>query len=291
MSFTRRHIDLTFQLGQGDNGLDGYETLKVSGLRTKVELSHAGGPSLGHINAKVYGLPLDMMNKLSPIIRNKNGNINLVWNHLIIDAGDDLVGMSTIFEGQITMASIDMASNPESSLDITGFAGASQTAQAVEPSPYPDHASVEDIMKDLSNHGKLNGVDYNGDTVTLYTPYLSGTVWDQIKAVAEAADLQYTIERDKIILWPRNGHREVPTINISPTTGMMGYPTNWGIGGGVQVTMVFNPNLVLGGLVHVESQLAFANADFVTFNIGHELESEMPNGRWQSTFQGSPYIT
>lgn len=58
------------------------------------------------------------------------------------------------------------------------------------------------------------------------------------------------------------------------------YPTF--TGGGIAFTVLFTPELSLGGLVQVTSSIEAAHGEWVVISIVHSLEAETPGGAWLS---------
>lgn len=289
VSFIKRKITLTFQLGQGAFGQSGSKTLVIPGLRCRVSISDTGGPSLGQANVRVFGMTLEHMNALAQIMRMPNGEIQIRKNQIFIEAGDDTVGMSRIFQGQITSAPIDLCGQPDSVINFTAFAGGFEAVQVIPPTSYPGGASVAVIMQNFAMLGNY-AFENNGVTTMLNRPYFPGTLGEQIMRCAEAAGIEAHITNGTLAIWPRGQARTTPKpIEVSPATGMVGYPVNWNQG--IAVRMVFNPQILLGRQVLVKSILPFANGVFTCFNVGHDLESEQPGGDWFTAINGFPVVT
>jgi len=286
MAFTKKKIDLTFKLGKGAFGESGADVVKLAGHRVQCSIASAGGPSMGQATLKVYGLTLSLMNELSHITRvNGAGGFESRFNSLQIEAGDD-AGMAIVFQGQTTAAITDMNGAPEVAMTISAHAGYFEAVKAAAPTSYPGHADAALILANLAAD---NGYAFenNGVSVMLATPYFPGSPRDQMLRCVEAANICWNGLDDKTLaIWPKGGSRGGLIPLISPDTGMVGYPTCKGIGQ-IGVKILFNPELRIGGLCQVESLLPFANGKFGIFEIGHQIESETPNGAWFSTFTGS----
>src|SRR4051812_13505817 len=103
--YAERAITLTFQLGKGDFGGSGFNTLTLAGLRVEAQIQKVVAPATGQAFMRIYGLTLDHMNQLS--------RAGLVYqarenNRVRVDAGDTKSGMTTIFNGIIVEAYPDM---------------------------------------------------------------------------------------------------------------------------------------------------------------------------------------
>ncbi len=295
MAFIKRDIRLTFQLGKGSFGQSGMDTLTVSGLRTIVNISEAGGDSMGQAQVRVYGMKLSDMNTLSSIGPDENGIIGQRYNNMTIEATDENGNFALLFKGMITISPIDMNNAPDTSMVLVAHAGVFQAIQPIPPSSYKNPTDAADIMQDLTKLSFTNSdipalnFENNGVSAMLATPYYDGSHRDQCKAVARDGNFNFTVDRDTLAIWPKNGSRGGDIPEIGPDAGLIGYPTNWGQG--VAVECMFNPSLKYGGKVKVKSSLAFANGTFTIFEIGHNISCELPDGPWFSSFHGSNFTS
>jgi hypothetical protein len=292
MSFVQRKINLTFKLGRDTGGVQyaftegDYDQVTVTGLRIQATIANAGAPSMGEASVIVHGLTPSLMNQLSSLSRLDNGQVAIRFNQIIIEAGDDVAGMSVIFQGQISLSQIDMSGAPDSSLHITAHAGLFEAVKPTAPLSFPGSADVATIMQNLAVQ---NGYAFEngGVTAKLATPYFHGSPRQQMEACANAANINWTLDNGVLAIWPKGGSRSGPIALISATTGMISYPTNYDVG--IAVKTLFNPQLKIGATCEVQSSLPFANGKFVMFGVAHDLESETPNGQWETSFSGSPF--
>ncbi|ACR29227.2 baseplate hub protein [Burkholderia glumae] len=282
MSFTRKRIDVTIQLGTGQFGDTGSSKVTITGLRVQALLNSYGSEAMSDVQARIYGLPLSMINQLTTV-----GPINTAYrnNTLELAAGDDEHGMSVVYSGTIGEAWGDFAGAPEVALNVIGWAGLFQAVKPVGASSYLGSVDAATVMQDLANMMGL-AFENNGVSVQLAYPYFPGTALAQVRACARAADINYSIERGTLAIWPRNGARagDIPT--ISTATGMVGYPRF--TSKGIAVQCEFNRSIRQGGQVKVESILQVASGTWNVFGVTHALESETPNGSWYTTFEGFP---
>jgi hypothetical protein len=302
VTYVRRAIELTFRLGKGTFGQTSYDQVTVSGLRVQASIQNAGGPSMGVATVRVHGLTLSMMNELAQIMRLASGSIVVRFNQLIIAAGDYGSNLTQIFQGQITLAPIQMGGAPDAVLELAAHAGAFEQVLMIPPTSYPGLVDAAQVLATMAAQGDY-AFENNGASAILDRPYFWGSLREQIYSCVRQAKFEWnSLDNGVLAIWPKGGSRAVetplpasqtivvsappPIPLISPATGMIGYPTNWNLG--VAVNTTFDPRLRIGGKCQVQSQLAFANGIFVMFDISHELESEMPNGQWSTSFHGAP---
>ncbi|GMG89673.1 hypothetical protein Cmtc_08930 [Cupriavidus sp. TKC] len=277
MSFTRKRIDVTISLGTGTFGESGADTVTLSGLRVQAMVHMTPGDTMPYAQIRVFGLPLEMLNQLTAV-----GLVNSgvrYHNTVLLAAGDDETGLSTIFNGGIDESFANMDGMPESCLEIITMAGLAASLKPVGALSFQGQADVATIMKGIADQMGV-AFEKNGVQVQLANPYFPGTALAQAKACARAADIWMTIDRGTLAIWPKSGARaeqgEIPLISVA--TGMRGYPRF--CSKAIEVSSLFNPLVRPGGKVRIESSLKAACGTFYVSDVTHILESEAPNGQW-----------
>ena len=274
MTFTKRRIALTFQLGEGSFGNSGFNTIDVAGLRTSVSVNKAGGVSMAQASIRVYGLTLDVMNQLStlgkPLVTARN-------NRIAVQAGSEDDAMSTVFQGIISEAWVDASGQPEVVFEVQAHTGLIDALKPVDPISFRGAAQVATIMAGLAT--KMGYTFENtGVTGVLANPYLPGTAREQARALAQAADINWTIDDNTLAIWPKGGARGGLVPLIAPETGLVGYPAH--TANGISLTTLYNPGIVFGAKLQVRSELKPACGVWTVFKVSHELDAETPDGQW-----------
>lgn len=294
MAFTRRRIDLEFQLGQGDFGKEGVDAVRVSGLRVNATVVRSGGAQMSELQMRVFGLPLDVMNRLTilNILRQYDARRNTVT----FSAGET-DAPAICFIGNIVEAWADI-SQPEAAMYVRAASGYLDLLQPVAPTSYKGAVDAAFILSGLA--AQMNPpltIENSGVSVQLSNPYLAGTLLDQIRAVARAGNFNCVIDdvNRRLAIWPANGTRGGQRTVIGPATGMIGYPTY--TQSGIQLTTLYNPSIAFGTEIQVESQLLPAKGGWTVAQVSHDLESETPGGKWLTRLecgligQATPIIT
>ena len=136
----------------------------------------------------------------------------------------------------------------------------------------------------MSSFATLLGLKFenNGVTGVLNNCYFSGSVKTQIQACVDQAGIAWNHGDFGILaIWPKNGSRNGQVPLVSPSTGMIGYPTYTAYG--VNVETIFNRSIGFGQQIQVQSSLKAAAAHGQSIGLSHHLECEMPHGKWFST--------
>jgi hypothetical protein len=282
MSFVQRAIDLTFTLGSGNFSGTSSNQVKVSGLRIACRIAKMGVPAASECQLRIFGLTPAVYNQLISIYQQTQVKFA---NTVIVQAGDSVNGMATVFIGQLTLAQIDLNSQPDAILNVIAQTGILQALTAVPPVSYPAGASVDTIMSSLAIQMNLK-YENHGVTAVLPKSYFPGTARQQFISAIQAAGINGIIDDGALIIWPKGGSRSTPSIPVlSPENGMIGYPGYSNIG--LNVKTMYNPNVTFGGQVTVQSSIKPCNGTWTVYGLSHELESEMPDGQWCTNVQCS----
>lgn len=272
-TFTRRVLKFTFQLAAGAFASGG-NTLDITGYRASATISKAGGISMSTLEARIFGIPLDVMNRLTILGTPFQGS---KANYVTVTADD-----AVCFEGTIAQAWVDAEGAPDVSLIVMANTGGFDKLKPSQVSSYKGAVSASDIISDMAGRlSKPVPVTNNGVKTVLTNPYFSGCLYDQMHDVARAGSFSLTFDDQEIAIWPSDGSRSTAATTISVETGMVGYPVH--TDHGVVVQTLFNPAIRIGDQVSIISILTPANGLWQFLSLTHELESETPNGKWFSS--------
>ncbi|MCJ2052359.1 baseplate hub protein [Methylobacterium sp. J-070] len=280
MTFTRKYLDVQFQLANGQFE-GGGNSAYLRGHRVSVVIEQAGAPDLGKAAIAIYGMTLSMMNQLTLLPSQLNA---VGQNYVTVLAYEDGTSPSVVFKGTIMAAFVDARVQPEVGFRIEALAGLYTAVAPAKPTSVQGSADVAQTFEQIV---KASGYRFENNDVNckVQNPYLWGDANNQMRALADAAGIQWVIDRDTVAIWPRGKSRQGGPTKVSPSTGMRGYPAF--TSSGIEVTTLFNPTLQYGGSIEVESQLQPACGKWNIYNIAHELESELPNGKWFTTVSAS----
>ena len=272
--YAKRKLDVTINLGTGEFGENKGSDVTLSGLRVSASYIGYATDVQGALHLRIFGVPLAMIDQLTtigPIMTQRRNN------RITLAAGEEGGSMSTVYEGTIDSAFADFNGAPEVVFNVVALAAAFESVKAVKAQDHPGNVDAALIMKDLADTMGFT-FEPNGVSVMLTDRTFSGTAMMQVKECAQAAQINYTVEKGILAIWPRKSYRVGEPVEISPETGMVGYPTFSSTG--LVLTTQFNPDIILGRRVNVTSSLTVACGLWNVFSIAHILESETPNGQW-----------
>lgn len=274
MTLARRYINLTFALGKGNFGEDGFDTVEFKGVRTSVTISRAGGGSYAELQLRVNGMSLSDMNTLSTLGK-PLADVRI--NTVTVVAGSEDAGEGVVFAGNIREAWVDMASAPDGVFIVNGYTALVEKLKPIPASSFQGQADVATILAGLAVQMGLS-FENNGVQVQLANPYYAGTGVAQVQKCVQAANINHTIDNGVLAIWPKNGSRGGAIPLISPATGLVGYPQH--TENGIRLTTLFNPSIALGTRIQLESVLTPSSGIWTVFSMSLELEAETPGGAW-----------
>lgn len=286
MSFVQRLLKASFTLAGGssggpttfDNGTNNTATLP--GLRMSAKIVKGGGRAWGQMDLKIYGMTASLMRQLSTL----GVKINMPQRSSVtLQAGDAQSGMTTVFVGNVMNAWGDFNSSPDVPFNVDAKVGGFLAVQNVAPASYSGSTDVASAMASLAATANLKFVN-SGVSGKIAAPYLWGSPLQQMQQIADAAGIIYTVDIDTLYIWKKNGQRGSSGVVISPSTGMIGYPsfTNQGI----MVKTIYNPSIGIGQTVQVQSTVdavSPANGTWAVMNFDLDLESQVLHGQWSQT--------
>jgi hypothetical protein len=276
--FTKKIIQVTFTLhSKTFAGSGGSNTLTISGLKTSFVMTQAGGIARDAVSLVIYGLTPSQLNDLATYGMPPDSQFN---NKISVSAGDSS-GLSLVYAGDIIDAYADYDGAPETSFAVTALVGA---YLGVAPTPAVSYSGTVDAATIMGNIATLMNLtlENSGVNVKISNPYLSGSLFDQAKQVAKAGDFFATLDtvRHVLAIWPKKGARDGALTLIAPPPqgGLVGYPKF--TMGGVIFRTVFNPNIVFGREIQLQSSLQHACGKWVPMTVRTELATETPGGPW-----------
>lgn len=277
MDLVQRIIDLEFQLGSGDFGNGGADTVKLSGLRASASIAKIGLNPYTELDLKVWGMPLSVMNKLT--VLNKVAFPDQRNNAVIVKAGDQETGTSVVFSGTIQEAWADGRSAPDVMFHLVAQNAGFAFAQTSGATSYRGSVDAATILASLATKAGL-GFENGGVSAMIANPYYAGDIKTQIEAVCSDVNCMWTVDtvNGMLAVWPMDGRRNGSVVKVSASTGMVGYPAF--TQSGVQVMMAYNPSISFGHAIQIESDFTPASGQWVVAAIQHYLDANMPGGQW-----------
>lgn len=279
MSYARRYIDVTFSGGKKT------VTFNARGkyaLRTSARIQFAGGVSLGATaEITIYGLSLDNINALSTYGTLVHPNYNY---EITVSAGDDINGMSTVFQGTIQQAWADMKAMPNCPFHVLALGGGNAATMKQKPTSFEGPTQIENILQPLAQAAGLS-LENNGVKSIINDPYFWGSPMKQIREAIKAAGIEGVIQDKILAIWPPDGQRQGNALILSAQTGMRDYPSFTEYG--VQVRAEFRRALTYGGTMTIKSDIQQACGDWRILRIDYDLQANMPGGGWYVILDGT----
>lgn len=274
-STNKKHLRFVIALGAGDFGA-GANVITLEGFRASADIDNVGGQTMGAAQCKIYGMALSDMSAITTLQWDLMSKIPNTIEIFAIDGASDTL----VFSGNIFNAWADLQSAPDVFLHIQAQAAWFNQIDNAAPISFDGDVSVASVMAQLAKKMGM-AFENNGVDKTLTNCYLASSTLAQVQDVAEHAGIDFVVDKNTLAIMPRGLPRVGLIPLISADTGLIGYPTFNGYG--VSFQCLFNPALVFGGAVELDTMQSRAKGQWVIANISLRLQSETPNGAWFSS--------
>jgi len=276
--FRKRAINLRFTLAatSGTFTESGANVVDLTGLRVRAELTATMSTSMDQLNCEVWGLPPTITKRLTVL---QNGWTQGLQNEVQVMAGDGDT-MALIFTGQIFNGWSDHSGQPEAMFTFQAYGGMGSAYASVPPLSYKGSVDAAVIAASIAQQMTPPlTLQNSGVNVQLTDPYLPGDAMSQLRRLARMARFEYAMDEVGVLaIWPRGKPRDALAVDVSERTGLVGFPSF--NDKGVVFSSIYNPSFRVNGPVNITSVEEPANGTWYPYNVTHDLESEVPDGRW-----------
>lgn len=308
-SFTQKQLRVSFTLSNGatfsgaatDGGTNPPNVLTLVGLRMLAHITAQGAPAWPQADFAIFGMSQSDMAAMSSLTFKPTG---LNRNTVVMEANSgDGSGFSTVFAGQIVTAFTDYSGAPDVCLRISAQMGYFDQVNPATPTSFrADSTPVSTIVSTIA--AKMGyAFENNGVTTALSGPqYFPGTLAEQLRDAVAHAGVDTYIEGgprggsivQTVAICPKGAPRNVPTFNLSPATGLAGYPVV-DSRGYIRARSLYNPAFRFGGPlrisgsdvvidqgVAVQTLNSRADGAWMIGQMTHSLDAYKFDGLWHS---------
>lgn len=276
----KKQLRFIITLGSSSFSYSGTDQIILEGFRATADIDKAGGMMMGTLRAKIYGVAQEDMNSATTL-QWQTGTV--IPNTIVVFAIDGETE-TQVFAGNIVNAWGDYSTMPDVFLHVQAQSAFYSQIAPTEPRSIPGGVDVATVMGQIADHMGL-AFENNGVSATLSNVYLDNTDTEQAKELARMAGCDLYIDDTVLAITPKNAPRVGDVPVISSGSGLVGYPTFDGVG--VVCKILYNPAVLFGGKIKIESDLIRASGEWVVASVSHNLESEKPDGAWFSTIRGN----
>lgn len=282
-SFTLKTIRLVITLGKG-NFSEGGNTKTIEGLACEVSVTKPGLPEKNSATIKVWGLKYDDMAQLTMLAFRP---LELQRNLISIFAGDKGETLSLVFAGHIISAFADFNAAPDVAMQFEADTG-TYGQQIAEPVLTVDGKATADSV--FSKFAASAGFDFvnEGVTTSVKNVWVPGSPVNKAEKLARDLNVELLIDDNAMIIMPAGQARRGNAVLLNKDSGLIGYPTfNQD---GISCRCIFNPDLVYGGTIKIESIVPRASGVWRITKLTHSLSAYTPTGgNWESQIEAQYY--
>lgn len=276
----KKQLKFVITLGTGKFGSSNNNQIIISGLRASVFIDKAGGMQMGSLRASIFGVSQSDMNSITTLQWTPGMFIPNTVEVFAIDGKQE----NLVFAGNIVNAWGDYQNIPDVFLYINAQSAYYNQIASVKPFSIKGTVTVDTVMRRIA---KDMGLDYENNNVdiTLTDVYLANTLKEQAQELARQGGFDLYIDDKTLAITNRFFARKGDIPLVSSGSGLIGYPTFDAVG--VTFQTFFNPAITFGGSVRLKTSIKQADGEFIVYYVAHRLESEKPNGVWQSTIRAN----
>lgn len=280
-SFTnKKELKFVITLGTGKFGSSDNNQITLEGFRAVVAIDKAGGAMMGTLNARIYGIDQKNMNSITT----GTWQIGFVIKNTVQVFAIDGDIETLIFSGNIVNAWGDYLSMPDVFLMIQAQSTYVLGLQTANPISIKGGIDVAVVMQRIAADMGLS-FENNNVSVIIENAYVANTLKEQALELARMCNISLYIDDTVLAITPLYGARAGIVPEISSESGLIGYPTFDGYG--VNFSTYFNPAITFGGVIKLVTDIKPAAGTWHVTSISHLLESEKPQGYWQSQVRGN----
>ena len=281
MSFSKKDIRVTFQLGAGSFNSAG-NTKIITGLACSFNIEQVAAPDFCKAQGKIYNMNIDDIAKLTtlsfePLAVDKR-------NLIKIETTENNIDFTTVFVGEIENAFGDFNAAPDIALTINAMSGS--YAMKLPASPISSKGTT--LVKDLFNKLAMQaGYKFETDiTASVNNIYLQGSVMQQIYSLARAIGAKVIIDNDILRVMKKDESLKNGTVLINAESGLIAYPTF--SNQGIVLSCEYNPRIKQQGLIQVESIVPKATGTWRVIKINHIIAANIPaGGEWKTQIEAT----
>ncbi|MGB6721074.1 MAG: hypothetical protein WBE72_09790, partial [Terracidiphilus sp.] len=162
--------------------------------------------------------------------------------------------------------------------------GYNSLVQSASPVSIQSDTTISTVMQKIAS---VMGFQFENNGVNVTVPkgtYLGNTPMEQARTLMQMFKFWMYLDStspNTLAIAPYGVPRTTQiTPLVSPQSGLEGYPLFNSTG--VNFETKFNPGIVFGGPVEVQSSIPKANGTWTVVSMAHQLSSQTPDGPWKS---------
>jgi hypothetical protein len=280
-SFSIKTIQVSVTLGKGTFG-EGGNTKTIEGLACDVSVQKPGLPEKNSAAVKIWGLKYEDMAQLTMLAFKP---LESQHNLISIKAGEKGGSLALVFQGEITSAFADFNAAPDVCMQFEADSGSYPQQIASPVATVKGSASADQLFSQFAAQA---GYTYKNEGVTssVLNAWFPGSPIDKMTKLARDVGCELIIDDGAIVVLPAGKAREGNAVLLTKDTGLIGYPTfNQD---GISCKCIFNPDLIYGGLIKVESIVPRASGVWRITKLTHHITAYIPGGgNWESQIEAA----
>ena len=279
--FSIKTIQIAVTLGKGSFS-EGGNTKTIEGLACEASIQKPGLPEKNSATVKIWGLKYEDMAELTMLAFKP---LESQHNLIAVKAGEQGGSLALVFQGEVTSAYADFNAAPDVCMEFEADSGSYPQQIAAPVATVKGEAKADQLF---AQYAKEAGYTYRNEGVTgsVQNAWFPGSPVDKMAKLARDIGCELLIDDGEVIVLPAGQARKGNAVLLAKDTGLIGYPTF--TQDGISCRCLFNPDLVYGGLIKVESIVPRASGAWKITKLTHSISAYVPGGgNWESQIEAS----
>lgn len=286
-SFREKRLRVTLVMAGANSVFPGTNsnTLTLENMRISAKVQSVNRLST-QVELRIFGMrPVDM-----DALTIAWSQAPIVLDNLVILEADSGLGYSQVFKGTIIEAQPDYNAAPDVCFCVMAMTGYYQKITPAEPTSYQAAADIDTIAAAFADQMGLNFINGGALGTLAEGAYFWGSLYDQLAQACEATKTDFYIFGDTLLITAAGQpQRDLPAVELSPQSGLVGYPMFER--SGLLVSAIFDPAFLCGTPIEVRGDVPAANGRWYPYRMLHILDAFNPRGQWLTQMQCTKVIT
>lgn len=284
-SFVEKAIKIEIAMSEGEF-TEGGNTLVVEGLACAATITKPGLPEKNSANVTIHGLKYERMEQLTMLAFKP---LESQYNTIKIFAGEKGAELAQIFFGEVTSAHADFNQVPNPAMIIEASSGAYPQQASAAPLTVQGEVKADHLFSQWAQECGYTYIN-EGVEASVRNAWFKNSPVTKMQKLAQDIDCELIIDDNEVITLPAGQARggEGNAVLLTPATGLIGYPTfNQD---GIVCKAIFNPAILSGGLIKIESIVPKATGEWQVTKITHDISAFSPDGGpWETRIEAAYY--
>ncbi|MCC8189697.1 MAG: hypothetical protein LIP77_03530 [Planctomycetes bacterium] len=245
----------------------------ITGLGISATVTKPGPPQLPTAKVNIFGCSMQDLEAFTTVSFEAQ---QFEENRITLLAGEEGGSMNVVFMGEVASSFANFNLAPDPVLQIDASAGFFPARIIGTPESQQEPAAVCDLCQKWANQAGYNFLGMKLNLPVAAGTVVSGSPIDKITKTCEDVGVTAIVDDGTIIILGKDEKRDGPIPLISRENGLINYPDF--TSKGIKFTTLYRPDILLCGMVKVESIVPKASGEWQVTSMKHTLSTQSLGG-------------